>query len=235
MEDKLKEQTTFGNISIADDVVASIAGIAAIEVKGVSKLTGNISKELVSKLGKKNLANGVKVEIADGAVKVDISVEIDYGTSIKKVSEEIYYKSKEAYYAGKGEGILCVGKICLAFTGILVGINILNAARTADFSYEEDIFHSLTVEACLKIYYVTVKLSVGSKHCLNTAPVRIPVAEYVLEYIIAVIGCAVACCKIVGIAIIKPVVARFNKEAAAAFIVVEIRIIKGMNISQYIT
>jgi len=96
VEDKLKEQTTFGNISIADDVVASIAGIAAIEVKGVSKLTGNISKELVSKLGKKNLANGVKVEIADGAVKVDISVEIDYGTSIKKVSEEIQIKVKQA-------------------------------------------------------------------------------------------------------------------------------------------
>ena len=96
MEDKLKEQTTFGNNSIADDFVASIAGIAAIEVKGVSKLTGNISKELVSKLGKKNLANGVKVEIADGAVKVDISVEIDYGTSIKKVSEEIQIKVKQA-------------------------------------------------------------------------------------------------------------------------------------------
>lgn len=96
MEDKIKEQTAIGNISIADDVVASIAGIAAIEVKGVSKLTGNISKELVSKLGKKNLANGVKIDIEKGAVKVYISVELEYGNSIKKVSEEIQIKVKQA-------------------------------------------------------------------------------------------------------------------------------------------
>ena len=65
MSDMINEEEKIGKISIADGVVASIAGIAAIEVEGVSKLTGNISKELVAKLGKKNLANGVKVEIID--------------------------------------------------------------------------------------------------------------------------------------------------------------------------
>ena len=85
-----------GKIRIADDVVASIAGIAAIEVKGVSKLTGNISKELVSKLGKKNLANGVKIEISEGEVTADISLELEYGNNIKKVSEEVQSKVKQA-------------------------------------------------------------------------------------------------------------------------------------------
>lgn len=85
-----------GKIRIADDVVASIAGIAAIEVKGVSKLTGNISKELVSKLGKKNLANGVKIEISEGEVTADISLELEYGNNIKKVSEEVQIKVKQA-------------------------------------------------------------------------------------------------------------------------------------------
>ena len=89
-------EVKLGNIRIADGVVASIAGIAAIEVDGVSKLTGNISKELVSKLGKKNLANGVKVEIVEGVVVADISVEIKYGSAIKKVSEEIQSKVKQA-------------------------------------------------------------------------------------------------------------------------------------------
>ena len=83
MSDMINEEEKIGKISIADGVVASIAGIAAIEVEGVSKLTGNISKELVAKLGKKNLANGVKVEIADGNVSVDLSLEVEYGTSIK--------------------------------------------------------------------------------------------------------------------------------------------------------
>lgn len=96
MGDIMKEEAKIGRISIADGVVASIAGIAAIEVEGVSKLTGNISKDLVSKLGKKNLSNGVKVEIAEGKVNVDISLELEYGNSIKKVSEEVQVKVKQA-------------------------------------------------------------------------------------------------------------------------------------------
>ena len=94
MSDMINEEEKIGKISIADGVVASIAGIAAIEVEGVSKLTGNISKELVAKLG--NLANGVKVEITDGNVVVDVSLEVEYGTSIKKVSEGVQEKVKQA-------------------------------------------------------------------------------------------------------------------------------------------
>lgn len=84
------------NIRIADDVVASIAGIAAIEVKGVSRLTGNMSKDLVSKLGKKNLANGVKITIGSGNVGVEVSLELEYGNSVKKVSEEVQTKVAQA-------------------------------------------------------------------------------------------------------------------------------------------
>ncbi len=112
---KDNNEAKIGNISIADGVVASIAGIAAIEVEGVSKLTGNISKELVSKLGKKNLANGVKVEIVDGVVVADISVEIKYGSAIKKVSEEIQAKVKQAIETMTG---LSVGVVNVMVSGI---------------------------------------------------------------------------------------------------------------------
>ncbi len=112
---KENNEAKIGNISIADGVVASIAGIAAIEVDGVSKLTGNISKELVSKLGKKNLANGVKVEIVDGTVVADISVEIKYGSAIKKVSEEIQAKVKQAIETMTG---LSVGVVNVMVSGI---------------------------------------------------------------------------------------------------------------------
>lgn len=97
MDESVKnEYEKIGKISIADDVVATIAGIAALEVKGVSRLTGNISKELIGKLGKKNLAGGVKTEIGDGNVKVDLSLELEYGNSIKKVSEEVQVKVKQS-------------------------------------------------------------------------------------------------------------------------------------------
>ena len=120
MGDNANNEAKIGNISIADGVVASIAGIAAIEVDGVSKLTGNISKELVSKLGKKNLANGVKVDIVDGVVNADISVEIKYGTAIKKVSEEIQVKVKQAI--GNMTG-LTVGVVNVVVSGIKLDNN----------------------------------------------------------------------------------------------------------------
>lgn len=94
MEEKKTEN--IGKINIADDVVASIAGIAAIEVDGVARLTGGISKEVVSKLGKKKLAKGVEVSIVDGNVEVDVSVELEYGNNIAKVSKEVQTKVKQS-------------------------------------------------------------------------------------------------------------------------------------------
>ncbi|MBO5424517.1 MAG: Asp23/Gls24 family envelope stress response protein [Lachnospiraceae bacterium] len=107
----VKDNVKIGRISIADDVVASIAGIAAIEVKGVSKLTGNISKELVGKLGKKNLANGVKIELVDGGVNVDISLELEYGNSVKKVSEEVQVKVKQSIETMTGLSVRVVNVV----------------------------------------------------------------------------------------------------------------------------
>ena len=99
-----------GKINIADDVVASIAGIAAIEVDGVARLTGGISKEVVSKLGKKKLAKGVEVTIVDGNVEADVSVELEYGNNIAKVSKEVqnrWQKNLEEYLL-KRENIKCL-------------------------------------------------------------------------------------------------------------------------------
>ena len=61
-----------GEVKIADEVVAIIAGLAATEVEGVSSMAGNITNELVSKLGMKNLSKGVRVEVLSGIVNVDV-------------------------------------------------------------------------------------------------------------------------------------------------------------------
>lgn len=103
-----------GNINIADDVVATVAGIAAIEVEGVSRLTGGISKELVSKLGKKKLDKGVKVSIIDGIVEVDVSLVLEYGKSIKKVSKEVQLKVKQAIETMTGLSVSVVNVVVSA-------------------------------------------------------------------------------------------------------------------------
>ena len=69
-----KEAGVLGDIQIADDVIAIIAGLAATEVEGVAKMYGNITNELVSKLGMKNLSKGVKVAVSPEDVKVDLSI-----------------------------------------------------------------------------------------------------------------------------------------------------------------
>ena len=58
-----KEEGALGDIQIADEVIAIIAGLAATEIDGVAKMYGNIPNELVSKLGMKKLSKGVKVHI----------------------------------------------------------------------------------------------------------------------------------------------------------------------------
>lgn len=92
----LKEDENIGAIQIADDVVAMIASLAATEVEGVSALAGNITNELMSKVGMKNLTKGVKVEIKDGNVKVDLAVAIEFGYNIPEVSQKLQNKVKSA-------------------------------------------------------------------------------------------------------------------------------------------
>ena len=90
----LQEDDDFGTVKIADDVVASIAGIAATEVEGVVSMAGNIGNELKSKMGVKNLAKGVKVEVIGKSVKADIALIVEYGYSIPSISEKVQVRVK---------------------------------------------------------------------------------------------------------------------------------------------
>ena len=87
---------TLGTVKIADEVVAIIAGLAATEVKGVSSMAGNITNELVGKLGMKNLSKGVRVTVTPENVQVDLTINIAYGYSIPDVSKAVQEKVKSA-------------------------------------------------------------------------------------------------------------------------------------------
>lgn len=90
------DKGNIGEVRIADEVVAIIAGLAATEVEGVSSMAGNITNELVGKLGMKNLAKGVKVQVSPEAVVVDMAVNMEYGYNIPKTSEQVQDKVKSA-------------------------------------------------------------------------------------------------------------------------------------------
>lgn len=92
---KIKDDK-WGEVKIADEVVAIIAGLAATEVEGVSSMAGNITNELVSKLGMKNLSKGIRVEVAEGMVKVAVALNIAYGYAIPDVSSKVQERVKNA-------------------------------------------------------------------------------------------------------------------------------------------
>ncbi|HHX54953.1 MAG TPA: Asp23/Gls24 family envelope stress response protein [Clostridiales bacterium] len=85
-----------GEVQIADEVIATIAALAATEVEGVASMSGNITKELVNKLGKKNLSRGVKIEVDTENVEVDLALQVEYGYSIPSVSQLVQEKVKSA-------------------------------------------------------------------------------------------------------------------------------------------
>lgn len=99
---------TLGEVHIADEVVAIIAGLAATEIEGVSSMAGNITNELVSKLGMKNLSKGIKVEVVENTVNVDVALNIAFGYSIPDVSSKVQERVKNAVENMTGLEVNCV-------------------------------------------------------------------------------------------------------------------------------
>ena len=110
-----------GEVQIADQVVATIAGLAATEVEGVAAMSGNITNELVSKLGMKNLSKGVRIEVDSENVVVDLVLSLQYGYSIPKTSKLVQDKVKSAIENMTG---LTVSEVNIRIAGVNVEKNL---------------------------------------------------------------------------------------------------------------
>ncbi|MCX7710359.1 MAG: Asp23/Gls24 family envelope stress response protein [Clostridia bacterium] len=97
MEESIQEiGAEMGNIKISDEVVAIIAGIAAMEVPGVAGMSGGIAGGIAEMLGRKNLSKGVKVEVGEKEAAIDLYIIVEYGCRIPDISWEIQEKVKKA-------------------------------------------------------------------------------------------------------------------------------------------
>ena len=90
----ISDNDTLGSVQIADDVVAVIAGLAATEVEGVASLAGNVTNELMSKVGYKSLTKGVKVNIENGQVKAELALVMEFGYNIPATCSKAQEKVK---------------------------------------------------------------------------------------------------------------------------------------------
>ncbi|MCP3738535.1 Asp23/Gls24 family envelope stress response protein [Rossellomorea sp. BNER] len=91
-----EENEGLGKVEIAPEVIEVIAGIAASEVEGVSQMRGNFASGVVERLGKKNHGKGVKVELAEEGIKIDVYCIMQFGVSIPTVAQKIQDNIRQA-------------------------------------------------------------------------------------------------------------------------------------------
>jgi uncharacterized alkaline shock family protein YloU len=84
-----QENDRYGKVEIAPEVIEVIAGMAAAEVEGVAQMRGNFTAGVAERLGIKNHGKGVKVELLETGIKVDVYCVMKFGVFLPSVGQKI--------------------------------------------------------------------------------------------------------------------------------------------------
>ena len=120
------DNSDLGEVQISNDVLAVISAMAAMEVDGVVAMAGNITAELVSKLGMKKLSKGVRVDVVDNTVMVDLSIILRINENIVTISKKVQDKVKTTVENMKNK--IREANISLVISKIFSGLN-MNALK----------------------------------------------------------------------------------------------------------
>lgn len=85
---------TTSSIKISEDAIAAIAALAATDIEGVASMAGNLTNELIAKLGIQNTSKGVKISLGDQCVEIELSLNVEYGCCIPEVCSKVREKVK---------------------------------------------------------------------------------------------------------------------------------------------
>lgn len=119
---EMQKKSREDKVKIANEVIATIAGIAASEVQDVTSMSGGMADGIASILGRKNLTKGVKVEIGEETAAIEISVVVEYGCKIHEVAREVQKRVREAVEVMTG---LSVVEVAIN----VLGVNMDKAPR----------------------------------------------------------------------------------------------------------
>ncbi len=84
-----------GEINIAPDIIATLAGITTMKIAGITGMAGIPSASLSTIMGKREINKGVKVDIKDKTVSLEISVVIDIDTVLIDVAKNVQREVKK--------------------------------------------------------------------------------------------------------------------------------------------
>lgn len=84
-----------GTVRLDEEVIASIAGITIEQIQGVADTVGGVSYSLTGMLGKKTGAKGVRVDIGDNGIAINVSITVKYGHSIPELARKVQQRISE--------------------------------------------------------------------------------------------------------------------------------------------
>ena len=103
---KMNDQKQESQIKISNDTIATYAGIAISEVNGVYGMTGGFAGITEAISGKKNFAKGIKVDVEEDKIKIDVNIIVEYGARIPDVAFDIQTRVKNSVEAMTGMKVL---------------------------------------------------------------------------------------------------------------------------------
>ena len=105
-----------GSIQISEDVVASVTGMAVLEVEGVCGLSSSIGTDIAEMLGMKTLSKGVRLSTTEtGALRIDCDVVAKFGQNIFELAKNVQENVKSSVESVTG---LNVGEVNVTVCGI---------------------------------------------------------------------------------------------------------------------
>lgn len=101
--------TEIGRIVVAEDVIATLAGVAAIECYGIVGMASTRLKDgLAELLGRENLGRGVKVEMDEDGVDISLYIVVGYGTRISEIARNVTEKVRYVVQTATGLNVRSV-------------------------------------------------------------------------------------------------------------------------------
>lgn len=108
MSDLVNEQKVEDKVRISEEVIATIAGIAASENENVASMSGGFVGGIADMLGRKSPSKGIKVEIRENSVSIDMAVVMQYGCKIHEVAHDMQARVREAVESMTGMEVVSV-------------------------------------------------------------------------------------------------------------------------------
>jgi uncharacterized alkaline shock family protein YloU len=94
-EEMIKEEEIAGEITISPDIIATLAAITTMKVPGVTSMGGLPAAPLSTLVGRKDINKGVKVELKDKTVNLEISLVVNIDSSLIEVAKEVQKEVKK--------------------------------------------------------------------------------------------------------------------------------------------